>query len=534
MHSAKILLSSAFVAVMALTPVVSVAKTANWSVEPVYDAMEQLTPGAYKVKRGLYTGVIDCTGKEVIKMTTDSITPFVDGQALQLTPTGDGKYRLQAILDTDLRSLPVYEEVYVDDYPFFSDGLLPVCNSQGFYGYMDGSGRMVLKPSYLNVHPFHEGYAAVVKRPSNVVMQFLSKATDKLMELFKQKVSTTYINRAGKELKLQKGIGKVVNGSTFSNGKALVENKDGAFFIINTQGAILTRCQALNPEFDDRYVYIDDDYERNDDTYKTGGDAGIDNTVRLFQQNGKYGYVSNGEVVLPAQFDDADLFSNDYAMACRNGRWGILHLQSGDFTCQAPVSASTKKRGKKGRKSNSTAAPAKGFVVTAPAAFDRTALTLAITAGNDVSKESVDGNGTTSRTFPLTKPTGEYTMTLSTKDLVLWSHTAGAAPKQQLAQTQRIRIAISPSSAKADIKDNAVVTVTFTNPGDTEVTTSVQIAGKGLTPVTRNLTIPAKGSRRVSTVFTKVYTREVRGVTAKAGSFATSKNITVSPFYVKM
>lgn len=528
----KILPAAALVAAV-VCPERAGAKTANWSVLPIYDTMEQLTPGVYKVKRGYYTGVIDGDGKEIIKMTTDSITPFVDGQALQLTPSEGGRYRLQAILDTDMHSQPVFEEVYVEDYPFFSDGLLPVCNNQGFYGYMDGCGRMVLKPSYINVHPFNNGMAAVVKRPSNIIMQFLSKAKDKIMEAFKQKVSVTYINRAGKELKLSKVINKVVNGSTFNNGQALVEDKDGAFFIINEQGAVVQRCGALNPEFDDRYIYIDENYTGNDES--TMASAEVDNSIRLYKQGGKYGYTFNGSILLPAQFEDADLFADGHAMACRDGRWGILRVESGDITCHAPVGAKATSR--KGKKGTANTAGAKGFVVNTPESLSNASLTLTLNAGGKETSETVAGNGTTGRMFELVKPAGSYTMTLATKDLVLWSGTTSGdvnGVARQSAQTQRVRISISPSSAKADIKDNAIVTVTFTNPGDIDVSTSVQIAGKGLTPVSRTLNIPAKSSRRISTVFTKVYERETRTVTAKAGGFATSKNITVSPFYVKM
>lgn len=519
--------------ILTAMPVTASAKTANWSVEPVYSSMEAIGPGAYKVQRGIYTGVIDGSGKEIIKMSTDSITPFVGGQALVLTPSGDGTYRLQQILHADLTSTPVYEEVWVEDYPFFSEGLLPVRNKQGFYGYMDESGRMVLKPSYLNIHPFHEGLAAVVKRPSNLILQLFSKAADKVMELIKQKTTVTYINRGGAEVKMQKNIGKLVNASTFNNGVAFVENKDGRQFLVNTQGALVRSMSVADPQYDDRYIYVDDDYDNHilDEDLTAIKEMDVDRSVKTFREGNLYGYTSQGQVVLPAQFEDADLFSEGYAMACLNGKWGILKLDEGSFTCQAPEAAKATKRGK--RTKAAASGTAKNFVVTTPAAFESTALTLTVGAsGGYKATETVAGDGGKSRVFPLTRPSGDFTMTLSSKDLVLWRGSSATAT-QNVTSSDRIRISISPSSAKADIKDNAVVTVTFTNPGDEAVTTLVRVSGVGLTPVSRTITIPANKSRRISTTFTKVYKRESRWVSASAGDFKAGKNISVTPYYVK-
>ena len=51
--------------------------------------------------------------------------------------------------------------------------------------------------------------------------------------------------------------------------------------------------------------------------------------------------------------------------------------------------------------------------------------------------------------------------------------------------------------------------------------------------VNKAISIPAHGSRRVSTVFTKVVQKELRTVTVSAGGRTTSKGIVVNPFYVK-
>lgn len=539
----KLLLTSAAVAMLAAIPLTASAKTANWSVPPQYNEMEQLVPGAYKVKRGIYTGVIDATGKEILPMTTDSITPFVSGQALVLAPAQDGAYRLMSILHDDLTASPVYDEVWVEDYPFFSEGLLPVRNDLGFYGYMDPQGRMVLQPAYINIHPFSEGYAAVSKRPRNKIGQFLSKGLDKLKEQFKKNATITFVNRAGAELKTQKSIGKIVNASTFNNGVSLIQNKDGNFYLMNTQGAVVRQMPASSDYgYDDRYVYIDDNYDEHpfNADYLTTKVAQVDNSVRIFKDNKKYGFRTSSDIVLPAQFDDADLFFiNDgstpgiFAMACSNGKWGILRLDEGDFTCEAPEAAKTTKRTKSRKK---TATVAKGFKVSVPTAFEKATLTLTLDASGTKTTDNVVASDKPERTFNLAKPAGDYTAEISTNNLVVYRKAFGtiAQTDNTTDNTPRLRIMISPSVARADINDNAIVTVTVTNPSSEPVATVVKISGKGLNPVNRTVTIPANGSRRISTAFTKVYERESRYISVSASGITVNKNITVNPFFVKL
>lgn len=528
---AKYIISALIVAVS----MPAVAKTAEWSVTPQYSDMEQLVPGVYKVKRGIYTGVIDANGKEIIKMTTDSITPFVGGQALVLTPAAEGSYRLQAILHDDLTQSPVNEEVWVEEYPFFSEGMLPVRNNLGFYGYMDPAGRMVLQPSYINVHPFSEGYAAVSKRPKNKIGQFISKGIDKVKDQFKKDATIVYINRGGNEMKLSKDLGKLKNGSTFNNGVALVQTKTDEYALINTAGARVRKMPSSgNYEYDDRYVYIDENYDEHpmNEDYLTTRTAVVDNAVKVFREGNAYGYRTGSDVILPAQFDEADLFYDDYAMARVNRKWGILKLVDGTFTCTAPAAS---KAAKKTARTKKAAAAPVGYTVTTPSAYEKATLTLSLDASGNVTSDKLEANGTNERKFPLAKPAGNYVATLATDNLTLMRQYNGTeVAEQTVTEAPRLRVSVSPSSTRADINDNAIITVTIANPGDVAVTVPVKITGTGMTTVNRNVTIPANSSRRVSAAFAKVYEKEVRTVTVTAGTVKVTKSISVTPFYVKL
>ncbi len=517
------------------TAPVSEAKTAKWSVEPIYNNIEMMSPGTFLVKRGVYSSIIDGNGKEIVTSTTDSITPFIDGEALILTPAEGDRYRLQGILHSDFTTTPVAEEVYVSEYPFFSEGLLPVCNSQGFYGYIDPSGRMVLPTRYTNPHPFSEGRAIVTERMKGALGNMVSKVADKAQEFAKKKAAMLYINRAGVPLKLPKEIGKVYNGTTFSNGTAYIENSKGEYFTIKADGSIIKRGEIKDFEVDDRYCLVDPDAQPEDNPTPRSSSS-IDDVVS-YTVNDLTGYRTKaGSTVLPPQFSDAEEFVGEFALAKQGGKWGILKLEDGTFSGEVEKVATpkTKTKARKGQKA--TPAPSPKYIITTPPSWSNTSLTLTLTAGGENKSETVEGTGADKRTYNITVPTGNALLKVHTPNLLLWERDLSTAETEEIPSAPtpgRLRISISPASAKADIKDNAAITVTLTNSGDTEVTTTVKVSGTRLLPVNRTITVPGHSSRRISTAFTNVLEKEFRTVNVTAGGRSASKTITVNPFYVK-
>lgn len=519
-------------AVAAMMVIPAMGRTAQWSVEPTYNEIETLAPGVFKVRKNYMTGIVDASGKQVIAMTSDSITPFVGGEALMVSPDKDDRSKLLAIIHSDLSVTPVRDEVWVDDYPFFSDGLLPVCNKNGYYGYMDPQGNMVLQCSYSNIHPFSDGYAAVTKRSSNAILQHVTKVTDKLMEKAKIKIKVIYIDRYGKPLNFPKRLGDLSMGTTFRGGRALVENKKGEYFYVSNRGTIITAVKSPNYVLDDCYAVVDDnnDVDINQQPTPTKG-------ISVFESGNRYGYRTTSGTLLPAQFEDADPFIGDYATARSGGKWGILKLVEGDFACASAASAKTVVR--KGRKSKGaqTAKSSGKVTVTVPSGWDGGNLTLT----NGSHTGTLESHNGTTQVYAL-NTAGGNNVKLSAGGLVVWEGSLGkanattidqAAATGQSNNTGRVRISISPSSAKADIKDQASVTVTLSNPNSEPLTTIVKVSGNGLIPVSRSVTIPAGGVKRVSTCFTKVLVSETRSVMVTAGGRSSSKNVKLSPFYVK-
>ncbi|MCM1028214.1 MAG: WG repeat-containing protein [Pseudoflavonifractor sp.] len=518
----------------ALSAPTAEAKTAKWSVEPIYNNIEMMSPGIFLVKRGVYSSIIDGSGNEIVPSTTDSITPFIEGESLILTPAEGDRYRLQGILHADFTKTPVAEEVYVSEYPFFSEGLLPVCNSQGFYGYMDPTGRMVLPTRYTNPHPFSEGRAVVTERMKGALGNIVSKVTDKAQEIAKRKAAMLYINRAGVALKLPKEIGKVYNGTTFCNGTAYIENNKGEFFTINANGSILSRGEIKEFEVDDHYRLADSERQVSETSASTAPSSSVDDVVS-FTVNNLTGYRTKaGSTVLPPQFSDAEEFVGEFALAKHGGKWGILKLGDGTFSGKAEKVTTSKTRARKGKKA--APAPSPKYIITTPQSWANTSLTLTLKEGGENKSETVEGTGADQRTYAMAIPSGNGLLTLHTPNLVLWECNLSSAATEEVPSAPapgRLRISISPASAKADVRDNAAITVTLTNSGSTEITTTVKVSGTGLIPVNRSITVPGNSSRRVNTAFTNVLEKEFRTVNVTAGGRSASKTITVNPFYVK-
>lgn len=105
-------------------------------------------------------GIVASDGRELQKMSCDSITPFAEDRALVLGK--DGK-RIYSILNQKGEVVRSFngEHVYTAANPSYSDGLLTVRDRNGLYGYLDMNGRYAISPDYRYAAPFIDGKAVV-------------------------------------------------------------------------------------------------------------------------------------------------------------------------------------------------------------------------------------------------------------------------------------------------------------------------------------------------------------------------------------
>lgn len=143
-----------------VTSQLAFAQTAFWHIEPVYEQLKVLNENLLTVKIGDFYGVITYDGNEVTPCTYSQITSFNEGRALLLNGT-----RLKGIMNAEGKIVQLINVYNIDpDSPYFSEGLLAVKNSKGFWGYIDEYGEERVEFKYVEAYPFKFGLASVAQK----------------------------------------------------------------------------------------------------------------------------------------------------------------------------------------------------------------------------------------------------------------------------------------------------------------------------------------------------------------------------------
>lgn len=490
------------------------AQTAKWIIKPDYTSITPYSEGVYKVKKGYKSGLIGADGKVIVAATADSITNLTEGYALILNLSG-GKFKLNGILSESMTVIPITDEYYVDRYPFFSEGKLPVSNPKGKYGYINNNGRLVLECDYSVVYPFSEGWAAVSKK------NLIGNVTSLIKKSSGGGGKVIYINESGDPLVLQSEIGDIYSGTTFKNGEALVTNKENKQFIINPVGAIVRVDNNIPLIFDEKYCLVSEEEQKK---------AAEPVQVRydgptVYTENDLYGYRQGATIVLPAQFSEAMPFSGGYAIAGKDGKKGMLKLIDGAFS------------GKQAKGSLPSSDPdmeAIDYIVNVPADWRANALKLTCVNADkkDNIVSSLPGDGSETRTFSFLLPKGKKfeEVLLEDNDLVLWK---SGMNKSIASPSVPITVTI-PSASKANAKDNAFITIRLNNKNPEAMDVTVKITGDRLSKVEKKITLHPNSSEGITTYFYKVEKNEVRKLTVETSATETiNKNVNVTTFFTE-
>ena len=293
------------------------SETVRWIVQPQYDHISYFSPDIFKCVKDNHIELIDWLGNFLTDqdLLIDSVTDFVGGYALALKTEKVG-YKILGFVSEQKDHLfqRVDGDYYLTQYPFFSEGYLVVSNPKGKMGYLDGNGVCVIDCKYDKARPFRKGLASV---------QF---------DVGKNESRGYYINPLGKT-KNPLGFhdGKIDKGSSFNDeGEAVVKNgRDCA--IINRDMEVVR-----NRTYDGVFPIRTYDYAYSEDyanppsivRYKPVPDK----RYLVFKNSSGYGYQSaENEIVVPAQFSDAEMMCNGRAVASIDGKYGVLELVDGSF-----------------------------------------------------------------------------------------------------------------------------------------------------------------------------------------------------------
>lgn len=492
------------------------AQGVKWSVPPEFDSIEQISDKLYTGRNATGVGVFNAEGEMLVNPACASmVTPFTEGLAVVLKAdnstsfstiiagiTGGqsaARYRLYGILSLDGSIIVPPGEYYLGDYPFFSEGMLPVYDINGKYGYMNSKGDVVVPCKFSTIHPFCQGYASV-----------------EFAGLIKR---MAYIDKSGVELPLDKSLGKISYGTSFYNNEAMVCSAMGSYCIIDNNGHV--KQSDLTPN-----LKVDWKFRISDEIQPVYTFASAISGPTPIQSNGKYGYIaSDGRFIVPAQFSSAQPFRSGYAIASMSDNAvGLLKLLNESVVC--------------GLDRGSTEIDEKGMecvaiTVLLPQEYRSETISVHCYGEGHDFMSSLGGDGTVSRSAEFIVPSKTHIVEVKSGNLLLVSDSFDA-----LGPDAKITVTAAVSQPRANDQDQHPFTVTFKNAGRQDVKLNVSISGGNAVFYASNtkkeysktsILVKAGSTYRLGGICKGVTKREKRTLTIKYGDESVNRTVSVVP-----
>lgn len=496
---------------------VASATTAKWVVNPGFVKINRIASDMFVAHQARHVGVLGTDGRWVVPATADSITEFNEGYSLVMTLNDNGEYRLLSILDEDKHVTPITEDYVVGEYPFFSEGLLGVYY-KGKAGYIDPSGKVVVPFKFGAPQPFSEGLAVVAKVGG--LKGTLRDVGKRLGVGESSNQPMTFINTSGKELKLAKSIGDINFATTFRGGEALVRNKAGEFYFINTAGKILRNHKTGEFVLDKKgaVASIYPSQESSIDGYR--------DNVELFKEESLFGYRQNGTTILPAQFSHANEFINNVAAVSVGNTWGIIGLVDGEVKVNLEVVD---------KEISDTSMVMTSADIQLPDQLRNLDMDLEVTTANGKRMTGVELEPTSSGHFKVEFqfPKQKGNILVSDRGLTVWDLSMYPGGfDTELPAEEAVSFTFFGNEAKANSKDTATITVTLKNNSKKQLKQPVKV--KGAYTGTKTVNLAPGASTKIQLGFAKVLKKEVRTVTITVGECSTSRKITLVPFFTEL
>ena len=312
-------------------------------------------------------GYINQAGEIVIKPQFDSAEEFSEGLAFvryanREKPLKPGQTTPELILgagfidETGNVVLELESPSYLGGDNFF-EGLTKFWSGESgrsLYGYIDKTGKIIIKPQFTYAYEFVEGLAAVcvdekcgfIDKSGTFVIAPKYRVTFPFSDGFAvvgldhDKVG--FVNKSG-ELVIEPQFGNLV-GTIFKEGLARVAYTHGKYGYVNTQGALVIPMQFDQAQpFSEGLagVYVDGKWGYIDRTGKfvippqfrgagpfVEGLAPVNSESSLMktEQTGvETGYIDKtGKMIIRVSFDSASSFLNGIAKVYVDGKFGYI------------------------------------------------------------------------------------------------------------------------------------------------------------------------------------------------------------------
>lgn len=486
------------------------AQTAKWLVEPTYQGIEPFSETLFKVKTYNDMALVDIKGETVLK--ADSITYLTNGFALGLN-SSEGKYLLSYIINGKGELIKPSQEMFIGDYPFFSEDKCPVMNKKGKYGFITPDGKLVIPFTYVAVHPFREGMASVVKAKKGIKGLFGAAANLVKSDKKIPPGASVYIDTKGVEQKFPSEIGVAIMATSFKNGKAFVQNDDKKSFMVDKKGKVLeTEPNISNLNKDDYFALTENMVSEVDKPYRLS----YNTAYTIFDENGLLGYMANGTRMLPSQFQKATGFANGFAVVRIDDKYGILQQIGG--TPNITVSEKESKL---------------DVVGTLPAEWNGHKATFTrIVNGTDKLSFTMNGEDSNrSLSIDVPKVDGGRIYEIEVDGLTIWRLNKvdyGMEDGKDEKKVQRNGISVrAPSVVKANAKGECVINVRVTNNTKSVQTIEVTLSIGG----SKSISLGAGKSGSV-TLSTKIVKEFKCTITGKCSGGSSSCTTTLKPSFI--
>ena len=500
----KRIISILFVIVLMLSD--AVAQSLEWLVSPMFTDIKYFGPEMYKVTKDGKVGIISTDGSTILRPDYDAINLFYEGRAVFVNRSANG-WLVKGVLTEDGSVNYVKGDYYLlNDYMFYSEGLLTVSDGNGRYGYLDEKCQPAFEFTKDEVRPFSEGFAAVGNE-----------------ETFH------WINTSGEQIlpRLNNG-GTPYGGTNFYDGKAYLWDEDGVFFVLGGDGRT-TRIQ--NQELIVDYLYrIGTD--KGEKVEYSKYEQSFSNQWTPEQRNGQWTFITgSGKPLSPFQYDEVQRFSNGSAVAATEGKYGLLHVvdDNSTFSTHANKSSHIFSAG--------TACNCE-FQLSVPQKWRDQPITVLLKDPDTGNQISIENKGRNNYSFSYkpnpssSQENKDFRVEVKNNGIQLWQGQESFTFVQRTKLSSSIRV----NNADANSNDRCMVTATIKNSSPIAVTTTVTLSGGGnkvrFENKTVTLTIPAHSSRSITSNFL-VKNVELNGWCAVSTSDGTSSrrsNLELKPF----
>lgn len=499
----KKMLCSAFALMLCMT---ALAQTAEWLVTPQYSEMKYFAPKMYKVALGGKVGILSADGRVVLPVQYDAINLFYEGRAVFVDRSSAG-WQLKGVLSDD-GTVHYVEGTYylLPKYMFYSEGLLPVRDADGLYGFLDGECRPAFRFTADEVHPFSEGFAVVGSGDT-----------------------FHWINMDGEQVLPRLGNGGTPYGGTnFNGGKAYLWDEDGVFFTLSDDGK--TRRVPERRLVVDYLYRVDTDYGDEVPYQSYTPDYADDWTPE--ERGGKWSFVSAaGKLLSPFVYDSVERFADGTAIAGSDGAYGLLRVVD-DRSTFYTTAAKTRHVFAPGTACNCE------FALAVPEKWKGQELSVTLKDADTGTGIALNRSGGSRYTFayrPSAQRASErktFSIEVRNNGIQLWQ----GEERYTFEQRAKLQAGIRVNNADANQNDRCYVTATIKNPSAMAITTTVTLSGGGskarFDHKTVTVTVPPYSSKTVSSSF-YVKNVELNGwcaVSTTDGAAARKNNLELKPF----